>query len=450
MMERTAPRSRADYGAWARGRGVVTALAAGLAVLSACSRAVPDSLSSETYPSSSVEAGEAVFAFGPGRLETTDDSPWGGIASVVYPVVWDTRNSALQVEIHGLDLSGIEYTGDMGWPPDGTDTGALFQAVLEGSSRVSLRAYSSLAAFDSEGTLDHRDGLRAYQFSGFNDNQGPYGLHQMDVQRHEAEGSSEAYETFDLRLRYEGGSVEAWVRAHASRAWDDDESEAGSACPTTVAINNAAAGTENSIWTGECTQADPERTGLAIGAWVPAEGGSWRMRDELGAARVGLYLGNWALAEGPYGVTWDNVVVRGRLDESLPTSSGTGFLHPFGTGESEREPIGRWAAFSYFATGGDRGAARAMFRYRTAGFEVASDQAAGVSLGPGRVTLWGPARVNGQSGYRYEFRGVDAGGDEADSLELTVWGPILSTRPHFAAFGSVGEGGIEVRARQGS
>lgn len=415
-------------------------------LLSACDGPRPDELADRSYPEVSVGPTAVVtYELGPGSLETTDDAPWDGSSHIVYPVVIATEVGPVEVEVHGLDLSGIEYTGDLGWPPDGTDTGALFQVRLVGSSEVAVRIYSSLAAFAPEGTLDHRDGLRAYQLSGFNDGQGPYGTHQFDLEPWGPNDSERSYDTFDLRFRYDDGLVESWVRMHASRDWDEGERDAGGACPSNVALNNVAPGTEDRVWAGQCTDPEPGSTGLAVGAWIPVEGGAWSVSDRPGPARVSLYLSNWALADGPYHVSWANVTVRGVPDESVTASSGEGRLRAFGTGRAEREPRGEWASISYLASYSWQTPPSGLFRYRGPAFEVTTHEIDWLEVTASEATLEGPARVNGTPGYRFEFHGMSAEGSEPARVSLRVWSPVPSTAPYFEAFGSLAEGSIQVQ-----
>jgi hypothetical protein len=424
-------------------RGALLPLVVVLAILSGCSDPSQDAEPEVRYPVSAVDGGVTTYEFGPGSLETTDDEPWDGSAYLLYPPVWDTDAGAVTVEVLGLDLSGIQYGGDLGWPPDSTDTGALVQTLLTGSSDVAYRVFSTLAPFERSRALNHDEGWRAYQFSGFTDGEGPYGVHHLDLERWSPDASEPSYDTFDLRMRYADGLVEAWVRMHASRDWAEGETARGARCPSNVAINNAAPGTADSAWSGECTAAGSSVSGLAVGAWVPVESGAWRVIRRPGTARLMLFLGNWAFAEGPYRVTWANVIVRGPLDESFSHASGAGRLRVFGTGASEREPRGERASFRYLAS--VRGPERAaLFHYEAPGFEVAADDAEFIDITAREVTLLGAARVNGRPGYSYEFTGTDAAGAEPDSLVLRVWGPVPSARPFFEGFGSIEEGGIEV------
>jgi len=70
--------------------------------------------------------GPETFEFGAGTVTTTDaTAEWGGYNSVTYPVFFDGLAGPITVKIYGLDLSAINYAGDMGWPPTIDDTGLL-------------------------------------------------------------------------------------------------------------------------------------------------------------------------------------------------------------------------------------------------------------------------------------------------------------------------------------
>ena len=69
----------------------------------------------------------ARHTFGSGSLTTTDSNPWGGYNSQNYSVGgygFNVDAGPVTAEYLGVSLYSINYTGDMGWPPDPTDTGA--------------------------------------------------------------------------------------------------------------------------------------------------------------------------------------------------------------------------------------------------------------------------------------------------------------------------------------
>lgn len=421
------------------------------ACIAACAEPDTPGSAQDLYPVEFLDAGLLRLDFGPGSLQTTDDQPWGGVASVLYPAALDTEAGPVEFEIQGLDLSGIEYTGDMGWPPDSTDSGALVQASLVGSHEVSYRVWSSVAELlspsDSAGpeALSPAD-FRAYQFRGYLDNVGAYGVHSLRLERLGSPESRGPYNTVDLRVRYENGIVRAWTRLYASLEWDEGGRGRGGACPWNVAINNAIPGTVDSVWTGECRAERPGETGRPVGAWVPFAGGGWATSEDPRSVQIRLSLLNWQNARGPYSVTWRNVIVRGLPDSQVSSSTGEGVLRAFGAGGSEIEPRGEWGEFSYRATEQGVGVRPgAILRYRAPGFELSSEGTSWVVISANDVRFAGQARANGSSGYRFEFRGAVAAGSAPDSLSLEVWAPESLVRPYYTVFGSLHQGSVEVK-----
>jgi hypothetical protein len=93
--------------------------------------------------------------------------------------------------------------------------------------------------------------------------------------------------------------------------------------------------------------------------------------------------------------------------------------------------------------------AAAILRYRSAGFEMVSGETRWVLIEGHEVSIAGAARVNGNGGFSYELRGV-AVDSAPDSISLQVWGPVPSPRPHYAGFGVLEEGSLEVLTAPGS
>ena len=85
----------------------------------------------------------STYTFGGGSLTSTDLTPWGGYNSQSYSVGgfgFDVDAGPVTVEYRGVSLYSIGYTGDMGWPPDATDTGA---SVIVGiGNGVDIAQYS--------------------------------------------------------------------------------------------------------------------------------------------------------------------------------------------------------------------------------------------------------------------------------------------------------------------
>jgi len=217
-----------------------------------------------------VQAGNAVgpetFEFGPGSVTTSDATTgWGGYNSVTYPVFFDGSAGPITVKIYGLDLSAINYTGDMGWPPTSDDMGAFAGfGVTDSANYLRYQVVSNMGG--GKGIWNHQgnryinapphpnpfvpgdtNGYRSYLFQGWSSIEGNKGNHQTNAEQW-GDGSHPEYDTLDIWFDYSGGTVKAWIRMHASWAWDDGNRTAHWGCPWNPAINNAALGTADLIW----------------------------------------------------------------------------------------------------------------------------------------------------------------------------------------------------------
>jgi hypothetical protein len=436
---------RASLGTWAR----LVVLAAALA---ACEQTATSRTDDPLHPLTARDATSAEYEFGSGTLATTNDASWGGRQDILFPAVVDSDAGVVELEIMGLDLSGIEFTGTMGWPVREDDSGAQVWASLLGSREVMYRIWSSLADLPEERDADGRAippaQLRAYQLLGFLDDDGAWGMHRLAVEKWGPEGSRAPYNTIDVRVRLDGGLVTAQVRLHASLAWEEEGRASGAACPRNVAVNNAVDGTADSVWAGECRVEQPGASGRPVGAWIPVAGGPWTVPEPLGLVRPRLSVLNWQQAHGPYRVSWDNVILRGP-PAPVPSSWARGGLRAFGTGGAEVEPRGAWAELSYQATPQQDGVnAAALLRYRSTDFDLVSQETRWVLIQGREISIAGTARVNGAGGYSYEVRGI-AAESAPDSISLEVWGPVSGRRPHYAAFGALEEGSLEIVPARG-
>lgn len=189
-----------------------------------------------------------VFNFSGGSLTTTDLNPWGGYNSTVYSVGgqgFDLNAGPVTVEVHGLNMGMINYTGDMGWPPDPTDTGAFAQVGLWNPGSGHWARYNVLSNMagphprpgggTGKGSWDNQttghwndDGYRSYLFQGFSSaGGGPFGNSQYNAERHGGPtGADFDYDTFDFKLTLEKIApgtyrVDAWHRLWKSSAIDE-------------------------------------------------------------------------------------------------------------------------------------------------------------------------------------------------------------------------------------
>lgn len=436
---------------WPRAR-LVAVLALSLLVLAMCWEAEPPPSGTDIYPSVSSEDGDVVrFEFGSGSLETLNDEAWGGRATLVFPPAVESGAGPIEFEVRGLDLSAIDYRGGLGWPADSADAGALINVGFFGSSNITYRIFSMVDGLLAERGYDPSIdlGLRAYAFHGYDGAQGPYGMHNVGLEEWGPEDDREPYNTFDVRLRYEGGVVSAWVRLHASLEWESGGSDSGEPCAWNAAINDAAPGTADSIWDGRCRMLQPGETGRPVGAWVPVEGGPWRAPRDGGPMQAGLSISNWEHAAGPYSITWRNVILRGPRATGTRWSMGGGRALAFGTGESELDPRGAPTEFTYSASSGAAATRDAsVLNYRSSGFELRGESTDWVLITAEETSFSGSARVNGQSGYRFEMTGIPGSGEAPDRFFLQVWN-WKPDRPFYTAFGSLTEGSIGALAADG-
>ena len=434
-------------GFWS-GPRLFSTLAMGAVALGACRGG--SSPEAPVYPSlSSEDDGVVRFELGAGGLETVNDDAWGGRSTLLFPPVLDSDAGPIEVEILGLDMSMIDYRGGLGWPSDSTDAGALINVGLYGSTTISYRIFSMV-----DGLLEERGyrqdppvskGLRAYAFHGYDGAEGPYGMHNSGLEEWGPEGDRGPNNTFDIRLHFTAGIVSAWVRMQSSLEWEAGGNASGAGCPLNVAINNAVPGTTDSVWSGDCRAAEPGQTGRPVGAWVPVQGGPWRATNQRHGVQLGISISNWEHADGPYRITWKNVVLRGPHDADARWSLGGGRAVAYGTGQSELDPRGAPAELTYVASAGS-GAARdaSIVSYRSSGFELSGEATHGVLITEKETRIFGTARVNGVTGYRYELTGISGTEADPDRFHLQVWNPYPSGRPLYTAFGSLEEGAIAV------
>ena len=277
--------------------------------------------------------GPQTFEFGPGTVTTTDATTgWGGYNSVTYPVFFDGSAGPITVKIYGLDLSAINYTGDMGWPPTSDDMGAFAGfGVTDSVNYLRYQVLSNMGGgkgiWDCQGAgryfnapphpnpcvTGDQNGYRSYLFQGWSSIEGNKGNHQTNAEQW-GNGSHPEYDTLDMWFNYSGGitkTVTAWIRMHASWAWDDNNRTANWGWPWNPAVNNAAFGTADLVWDGTSIDEVPSETARVNGAWVRVYDGPWTTTADLSAVQPFVFIQNWQYANGPYTVTWSNLVVTG-------------------------------------------------------------------------------------------------------------------------------------------
>lgn len=389
--------------------------------------------------------GVVTFEFGPDSLRTTDTAGWRGTNSITFPPVFDPDAGPITVEVDGLDLSEIRYSGDLGWPPDSTDRGATVRISLIGQSRVTYTAVSNLAATRTlwSGTsLDPSElsEYRAYVFQGAIGNDQVSWLHFKP----EAWGgpSHPEYDTFDLRFRYADSKFFSWARLHASWSWEDGNRTAAYRCPWNVAINTAAEATADSVWDRTCSAVDSSQTGRVIGAWRAPPPDTSRNRADLGPMQARIAIANWARAYGIARVSWKNVVVKGVPLSGASIAAASGRLRPLGTARiPDLIPSGAEALFSFLVVG--RSAdhpSTALLRYRTSRLAVSNVRTDWVVADTASIQFAGEGMVNGETGFRYEVHATNATLSEPArfSIHITTFDGL----PYYTAFGRLSEGQV--------
>lgn len=223
--------------------------------------------------------------------------------------------SGLTMIVYGLDMSGIEYQGDMGWPPDPTDKGAFVQVGVRGlpprqDNSVWYNVLSNMAggkrAWDGSGPYTNSDGYRSYLFQGWYDPRGatgqtgPLGNSQYNAESYvvpapAGTGSPSDYNKIDLKLEITPtGSpgvykVIAYHRLQRAASFDE--------------------GVTWDHWNPAGNDPNPAHRGF-----IQVFEGSWTTTGvDLSRAFPFIQITNWAYASGPYRVSWDKVEITGTL-----------------------------------------------------------------------------------------------------------------------------------------
>ncbi len=387
--------------------------------------------------------GVVTFEFGPDSLRTTDTAQWGGANSITFPPVFDPDAGPITVGVEGLDLSEIRYSGDLGFPPDSTDRGAIVSIDLIGQSEVTFLETSNLSVTRTlwSGTSLDASELSEYRAYTFRGMIGPDQVSWMQF-RPEAWGgpSHPEYDTFDLRFRYADSRFFSWARLHASWSWEDGNRTAADRCPWNVAINTAAEATADSVWDRTCSPDDSSQTGRVIGAWRAAPPYTSQNRTNLGPVQARIAIANWARAYGIAQVAWKNVVVKGVPLSGVSIAAASGRLRALGTARiPDLLPRGAEALFSFLVV--VRSAdhpGTALLHYRTSRLAVSNVRTDWVLADTASIQFGGEGRVNGETGFRYEVHATNATPGEPASFSIHITTP--DGLPYYTAFGRLSEG----------
>jgi hypothetical protein len=255
------------------------------------------------------------YTFGSGNLTTTNQNSWGGYNSQSYGVGgygFNVDAGPITVEYLGVSLYSINYTGDMGWPPDATDTGA---SVIVGlGNGVNIAQYSVKsnmsgnnvrpAGGTGKGSWNNQttgywndDDYRSYLFQGqFTNNwTETVGNSQYNAEKHGGPtGLNPNCDTFDIKMVFEKVGDHAYKVTGWHRLWES--SARNEACywdwnPAGNAIN-------------------PDKRG-----YRPAFEGSWTGTGlDLSNAMPFLAIQNWGTPQPAlHTFDWDGVTATGTL-----------------------------------------------------------------------------------------------------------------------------------------
>ncbi len=280
-------------------------------------------------------AGAETYEFGGGSLTTTDKTNWGGYNSVSYDVGglgFDVDAAPLTVEFLGVSLHPIVYTGDFGWPPDPTDTGA--SAIVGAGDGTNIAQYSVKSNMSGskprgtdpetygKGSWDQQqvghwndDGYRSYLFQGqFTGNWvATVGNSQYNAEKHGGPtGSDPDYDTFDIKMHFEKVAPNTYEVTGWHNLWKSSAQDEGCSWDWNYAKNAQ----------------DPDKRGYLMcyeGTWT-ADGGL-----DLSNVKPFLAIQNWGPSGGEYveeqpqlyTFDWDAVRATGQL---VPEPAALGLL----------------------------------------------------------------------------------------------------------------------------
>jgi hypothetical protein len=268
----------------------------------------------------------ATYNFGGGSLTTTNTGSWGGYNSQSYDVGgigFDVDAGPIILEFLGVNLYSINYTGDFGWPPDATDTGA--SAIVGIGNGINVAQYtvkSNMSGSNPRGTSpetygkgswDHQgvghwndDNYRSYLFQGqFTNNWvATVGNSQYNAEKHGGPtGLNPDYDTFDIKMYIEKVAENTYKVTGWHRLWKSSSIDEGCYWDWNPAGN---------------------AHDLAKRGYIPAYEGTWTADGGLDLSNIKPFLAiqNWAGTQPEsYTFDWDSVIVSGTLVPEPATMS---------------------------------------------------------------------------------------------------------------------------------
>jgi hypothetical protein len=256
-----------------------------------------------------------------GSLTTTNTNSWGQ-TSYSYPVHFDVDAGPVTIEYLGVSAYAINYTGDFGWPPDSTDTGASVIMGLQGGANLVQYSFKSNMAggackpggncsdwggccfwTEGKGSWNNQtahywndDGYRSYLFQGqYTGNMvKTVGNSEYNAEKHGGpSGNDSDYDTFDFKFYVEKVGPNAYNVTGWHNLWLSSAIDEGCGWDW-----NEAKNAHTPVGYQKCFE----------GTWT-ADGGL-----DLSDVQVFLAIQNWAGTQpGPHTFDWDSVVVTGTI-----------------------------------------------------------------------------------------------------------------------------------------
>jgi len=263
-------------------------------------------------------AGATTYTFGGGSLTSTNLAPWGGYNSQAYAVGgygFNVDAGPVTVEYLGVNAHDINWTGDFGWPPDPTDTGASVIVGLGDGTNIAQYSFkSNMSGSKPRGTIPETygkgawnaqqtghwndDGYRSYLFQGqFTDNwTATVGNSQYNAEKHGGPtGADPDYDTFDIKMVFEKVGPNTYEVTGWHRLWKSSAQDEGCGWDWNYAGNAI----------------DPAKRGYLMafeGTWT-ADGGL-----DLSNVQPFLAIQNWGTNQPElHTFDWDSVVVTGTV-----------------------------------------------------------------------------------------------------------------------------------------
>ena len=262
-----------------------------------------------------VKADPGTFTFPGGSLTTTNLNSWDGYNIHSYGVNFNVDDGPLTIEYLGVNAYPINYTGDFGWPPDPTDTGAsVIVGVGNGTNIAQYSFKSNMSGNKPRGTdpetygkgswdqqnIGHwnDDGYRSYLFQGqFTDNwTATVGNSQYNAEKHGGpSGADPDYDTFDFKFYVEQTAPNTYEVTGWHNLWKSSAIDEGCYWDWNYAKNAHDQAKRGYL---QCFE----------GTWT-ADGGL-----DLSDVQVFLAIQNWQGTQPElHSFNWDSVVVTGTV-----------------------------------------------------------------------------------------------------------------------------------------